>query len=486
MITDATGSIQYVNPAFERVTGYGRDEAIGQNPRILKSGAHDSGFYLEMWRTLTSGRTWTGRIQNKRKDGSRYSDESIISPVRDSSGTIVNYIAIQNDITGQLVLEEQFRQSQKMEAVGRLAGGVAHDFNNMLTVILVRAELTLRRLGPEDPLRLPLKEIQEAAERSAALTKQLLTYARKQTVTLRAVSLNNAVESLLQMLRRLIGENIELKWIGGKNLWQVQIDPTQVDQLLTNLCVNSRDAIADVGRIVIETHNVEVDEEYCRHIPGCVPGKYVSLAISDNGSGMDKATLSHLFEPFFTTKEVGKGTGLGLATVYGIVKQNNGFVNVYSEPAEGTVFRVYLPRHQDGTETAEEATIEPSLPLAEGETILLVEDEPMILEVTADILLGLGYTVLKVGSPSQALKIAADHAEPIHLVLTDVVMPEMNGRDLARHLRASRPLLKNLFMSGYTANVAMRRGIAEEEVHFVQKPFTTAELATKVRGALDS
>jgi PAS domain S-box-containing protein len=486
MITDATGSIQYVNPAFERITGYDRGETMGQNPRMLKSGVHDSAFYSGMWDTLTSGRTWTGRMVNRRKDGRHYNDESIISPVRDASGTIVNYIAIQNDITGQLVLEEQYRQAQKMEAVGRLAGGVAHDFNNMLTVILVRSELTLRRLGPEDPLRLPLKEIHEAAERSAALTKQLLTYARKQTVTLRAVSLNDSVESLLQMLRRLIGEDIELEWIPAKNLWQVQIDPVQVDQLLTNLCVNSRDAIVDIGRIVVETHNVEVDEEYCRNIPGCIPGKYVLLAISDSGSGMDKATLSHLFEPFFTTKEVGKGTGLGLATVYGIVKQNNGFVNVYSEPDEGTVFRVYLPRHRVGAETANEATVEVSPARAEGETILLVEDEPMILEVTADILQGLGYIVLKAGSPSQALKVSADHPGQIQLVLTDVVMPEMNGRDLAGRLQAARPLLKNLFMSGYTANVAMRRGIAEEEVHFVQKPFTTAELATKIRGALDS
>jgi PAS domain S-box-containing protein len=485
MITDATGSIQYVNPAFERITGYGRDETIGRNPRILKSGVHDSGFYSDMWSTLASGRTWMGRMVNRKKDGTHYSDETIISPVRDSAGLVINYIAIQNDITGQLILEEQYRQAQKMEAVGRLAGGVAHDFNNMLTVILVRSELALRRLGPEDPLRPPLNEIRDAAERSAALTKQLLTYARRQAVTLRALLLNDAVEAMLQMLRRLIGEHIELDWIAGKDLWQVRIDPAQIDQLLSNLCLNARDAIADVGRIVIETRNMQLDEEHCRKMPGCVPGEYVLLAISDSGSGMDKSTLSHLFEPFFTTKDVGKGTGLGLATVYGIIKQNNGFINVYSELGEGTIFRVYLPRHAaPGIE--KEASPEVPIPRANGETVLLVEDEPMILEATADILEGLGYAVIKAGSPSLARKAFAEHAAEIHLLMTDVIMPEMNGVDLAKHLQEERPALKSLFMSGYNANVALHRGITKRELHFVQKPFTERDLAHKVRDALNS
>jgi PAS domain S-box-containing protein len=480
LITDARGAIQYVNPAFERVTGFSRQEVLGRNPRILKSGVQKAAFYDDMWRTLTSGKTWRGRMVNKRRDGTRFTEDALISPVFDAGGNIVNYVGVKNDVSAQLTLEEQFRQAQKMEAVGRLAGGIAHDYNNMLTVILVRAELARDRLAPDDPLRVPLGEIHEAAERSASLTRQLLTYARRQAVEPRIIVLNEAVGSTSQMLQRLMGENIELAWIPAENLWPVKVDPVQIDQLLTNLCVNARDAIADVGKVTIETANVTLDEEYCRKRPGHVPGDFVRLAVSDNGAGMDKETQAHLFEPFFTTKEVGKGTGLGLATVYGIVKQNEGFIDVYSERGDGTTFKIYLPRHAEQS-TASVQKPEMSVPPAHGETVLLVEDEPLILGVTEEILKSLGYTVLSAARPSVALEIAAAHSGRIDLILTDVVMPGMNGRELVERLLQDRSDLKALFMSGYTANVIMHRGLGGDSDHFIQKPFKPRQLAAKIR-----
>ena len=485
LITDERGSIQYVNPAFERVTGFARAEVLGKNPRILKSGVQKAEFYREMWATLTAGKTWRGRIVNKRKDGTRFTEDALISPVFGPDGDIVNFVGVKNDITGQIVLEEQFRQSQKMEAVGRLAGGIAHDFNNMLTVILLRSDLMRKRLAPDDPMRASLSEIHDAAERSASLTRQLLTYARRQAVEPRVLALNDSVRGMLQMLQRLMGENIELAWLPGEDLWPVKADPVQVDQMLANLCVNARDAIADVGKVTIETANVVLDEEHCRARPGHSPGEYVRLAVSDDGVGMDKETLSHLFEPFFTTKEVGKGTGLGLATVYGIIKQSDGFVDVYSEPGDGTTFKIYFPRHTEvGARHIVESETE--TPSGSGETILLVEDEPLILGVTVEFLSELGYQVLAASHPEEALAIVARHPDPIHLILTDVVMPGMNGRELARHILQDRPGTKCLFMSGYTANVMMHRGLAGEGDAFIQKPFQPRQLAIKVREVLDS
>jgi PAS domain S-box-containing protein len=485
LITDARGAIQYVNPAFERVTGWSRTEIRGRNPRILKSGVQDATFYHEMWRTLVSGRTWRGRLVNKRRDGTLFTEEALISPVLDQTGKIVNYVGVKNDISRQLTLEEQYRQAQKMEAVGRLAGGIAHDFNNMLTVILMRSEMGILKVDAGHPLRSLLLEIHEAAERSAALTRQLLTYARRQAVEPRVIDPNAVMEGMLQMLRRLMGENIELAWIPGESVWPVKIDPVQVDQLLANLCVNARDAIEDVGKVTIETLNVTLSPENCLDKPGHVPGDFVRIAVGDTGSGMDPEVLSHLFEPFFTTKEVGKGTGLGLATVYGIVKQNNGFIDVYSEPGDGTVFKVYLPRHAESLEKAAVEIGKPA-PRARGEHILLVEDEPMILSATAEILQDMGYRVIPCGGPDEALVKAGAPEAPIDLVLTDVIMPGMNGRDLLVKLRERRPELKVLFMSGYTANVVVHRGLAGDAEYFIQKPFTAEALALKVRQVLEA
>ena len=430
VITDPAGTIQYVNPAFETVTGYTREEAVGQTPRILKSGRQDEAFYRKLWETISSGRTWEGRMVNKRKDGTLYTEDATISPVRDAAGRIVNYVAVKRDITEHLQLADQFQQAQKMESVGRLAGGVAHDFNNMLGVILGYAEMALYEAGPGTPLHDNLTEIRKAAQRSADLTRQLLAFARKQTIDPRVLDLNSTVEGMLNMLRRLIGEDIDLAWLPGADLWPVKMDPAQIDQILANLCVNARDAIADVGKVTIETQNVSLDEAYCAAHAGFAPGEFVMLTVSDDGCGMDEETQRRLFEPFFTTKEIGKGTGLGLSTVYGIVKQNDGFINVYSEPGQGTTFRIYIPRHAAGmVETR--ATIAAELPQGHGETVLLVEDEPAMLNMGKGMLEKLGYTVLTAATPGEAMRLAEEHAGEIHLLMTDVVMPEMNGRDLA-------------------------------------------------------
>jgi PAS domain S-box-containing protein len=380
-------------------------------------------------------------------------------------------------------LQVQLTQGQKMESVGRLAGGIAHDFNNMLGVILGYSELALERVEAGQPMYSALHGIQQAAQRSADLTRQLLAFARKQTVAPKVLDLNETVAGMLNMLRRLIGENINLAWLPSDSLWMIKMDPTQIDQILANLCVNARDAIGDTGKVTIETANVFVDDAYCADHAGSVPGEYVQLTVNDNGRGMDHETLSHLFEPFFTTKEMGKGTGLGLSTVYGIVKQNNGFIYVYSELGQGATFNMYLPRYVAKSERLSES--EAARPTAPGhETILLVEDEPMVLEMTAVMLKRQGYTVLPAFSPGEAIRLAREHAGEIHLLMTDVVMPEMNGRDLARNLLSLYPGLKRLFMSGYTADVIALHGVLEEGVPFIQKPFTMQGLAAKLRSVL--
>jgi PAS domain S-box-containing protein len=411
--------------------------------------------------------------------------------VHDANGHVIGWATVSRDITERRQaeaerkkLQAQLNQAQKIESVGRLAGGVAHDFNNMLSVILGHSEMALEKINPSQPLYADLQEVHKAALHSADLTRQLLTFARKQAIAPRVVDLNKIVEGLLKMLHRLIGEDLDLAWLPDENLGRVKVDPTQIDQILVNLCVNSRDAVEGVGKVTIETNNATFDEVYCADHAECVPGEYVLLAVSDNGCGMDAETCAHLFEPFFTTKEAGRGTGLGMATVYGAVKQNRGFINVYSEPGEGSTFKVYLPRH--AVETAvplpEQAVVQ-SAESGYG-TILLVEDELAILRMTTKILEGLGYTVVPAATPGEASRLAHEHSGGIDLLMTDVIMPEMNGRDLACNLLSVYPDLKCLFMSGYTANVIARHGVLDERVHFIQKPFSRNDLAAKVLEAL--
>jgi two-component system cell cycle sensor histidine kinase/response regulator CckA len=411
---------------------------------------------------------------------------------KDEQGRTVKTYGINQDITDRKLaeeehrkLEDQVRQAQKMESIGLLAGGVAHDYNNMLNVILGNAELAMRKLSPEDPLQSHLNAIFGAGNRSAAITRQLLAFARKQTISPVILDLNETVERMLKMVRQLIGENIGLIWIPKEDLWQIKMDPSQVDQILVNLCVNARDAISDVGKVIIETENVTFDENYCAHHAGFIPGAFVLLSVSDNGSGMRREVLEHIFEPFFTTKVAGQGSGLGLATTYGIVKQNNGFINAYSEPGKGTTIKVYLP-HYEGSAEAIGPHSTPEAPLSRGETILLVEDEAVMMEVARVMLESLNYKVLAAASPNEAIDLSEHYDGKIDLLITDVVMPQMNGRELSTQLKTFLPDIKILFMSGYTANVIAHQGVLEEGINFIQKPFSMHDLAIKIRMALDN
>ena len=487
VITDRDGTILYANPAFEKTTGYTRAEALGRNPRFLKSDKQDADFYRRMWAVLCRGEVWKGHFINKRKDGTLYEEEASISPVRDSAGNVVNYVATKRDVTHEALLENQLRQAQKMEAVGRLAGGVAHDFNNLLMGIMGYVELCRDQIEPGHPNREWLDEITRIAQRSAEITQQLLTFARKQTIEPKILDMNDAVAGMLKLLRRLIGEDINLAWLPGADLRPVRLDPAQIDQILANLCLNARDAIGGCGKITLETENVMIGADFCAGRVEAVPGAYVCLAVSDNGCGMDPETLSQIFEPFFTTKGMGagKGTGLGLATVYGIVKQNNGFIYATSDPGKGTTFRIYLP--QTPVEAAGLAVTERTeAPRGHGETILLVEDENSLRRICRLFLTALGYNVLEAETPGEALKLSHQSPCTIRLLLTDVVLPGMDGRQMARRINAANPDIKVLFMSGYTADVIADRGVLEQHAAFIGKPFTRDELARKIHTMLES
>ncbi|MFH0784395.1 MAG: ATP-binding protein [Pseudomonadota bacterium] len=410
---------------------------------------------------------------------------------RAADGAPLRMVGTLSDITEQkqnaetrAKLERQVQQLQRIEAIGQLAGGVAHDFNNMLGIILGHAELAMAEIDQTQPTFAHLREIQDAAKRSADITRQLLAFARKQTITPREIDLNATIAGMLKMLRRLIGEDIDLAWMPGFELWQVKVDPSQVDQILANLCVNARDAISGVGKITVETENRTFDEDYCRNYPDVVPGEYVMLSVSDTGVGMSKETMAHIFEPFFTTKVVGEGTGLGLATVFGAIKQNNGFINVYSEPGQGTTFRIYLPRFVNSSEKVR-AEQESKLAVGGNEIILLVEDERKNLEMISAMLEKLGYSVIAASGPREAIQLMEEITTDINLLITDVIMPEMNGWDLAERLLFSQLGMKCLFMSGYTADIISKQGVLAEGVNFIQKPFSKNELATKIREVLE-
>ena len=380
--------------------------------------------------------------------------------------------------------EEAQHQSRKLESIGRLAGGVAHDFNNMLGVIIGHADFALKELDTSHPSYADLEEIQKAAHRSAELTRQLLAFARKQTVIPKILDLNHSITGMLKMLEKLIGAHIDFSWKPEDELWPVKIDPSQIVQILANLCVNARTAIDGVGKITIATQNTHLDKSYSIEHPEFLPGDYVVLSVNDTGSGMDKETLKLIFEPFYTTQEVGSGTGLGLATVYGIVKQNQGIITVESTPEQGSTFKVYLPR-QKGQIAENHSEVKKDVPRGQGETILLVDDEKPIAKMATKLLEELGYRVLTATSPNEAIKIAEEETSKIALLLTDVVMPKLGGRDLAQELSKTHPHLKKLYMSGYTADIIATHGVLDDETHFIQKPFSRESLAIKVREAIE-
>ncbi len=414
----------------------------------------------------------------------------VVGQAHQESGKTKKVLGTFQDITERKLAEQErgklateLQQSQKMEAVGRLVGGVAHDFNNMLSVILGYTDIAMEQVKAEQPIHSHLEEVSKAAQRSADLTRQLLTFARKQVIAPKVLDLNKTVDGMLKMLQQLIGENVRIVWQPAADIWPVMLDPSQIDQILANLCINAKDSIADVGTITIETGNCTFSEEYCASHAGFVTGEYVRIVVGDTGCGMDEKNLSHIFEPFFTTKAVGKGTGLGLATVYGAVNQNSGFINVRSEPGQGTTFTIYLPRHKGAVSQMHKQA--PAQPVARGhKTIMLVEDDPAILKLGALLLEQQGYSVLSASTPGEAIRLAREKSCAIHLLITDVVMPEMNGSDLTSNLRSLHPELTSMFMSGYTSDVIAHHGILDQGVNFIQKPFSKNDLIVKVQEAL--
>jgi len=484
VISDKSGHILWVNPAFTVLTGYSAEEAVGQTLSILNSGKHPKSFFEQLWKTISGGQVWHGEIINRRKDGSLYTEEQTITPVCNGRGEILDFVTIQRDVTETKELALQLNQAQKMESVGRLAGGVAHDFNNLLGVIIGYSDVLTGHPGLDAQAQKAVEEIKKAGNRAAALTTQLLAFSRQQVLEPRVLKLNSILVETEKMLRRVIGEDIEFQTKLAPDMGSVKVDPGQVEQILMNLVVNARDAMPHGGKLTIETGEAELDEEYARRHPPCVPGPYVVLTVTDTGIGMDQNTRTRIFEPFFTTKELGKGTGLGLSTVYGIVKQSGGYIWVYSEPGQGSVFKVYLPCVDQPVQQVPAADLAPKA-FNGSETVLVVEDEESVRALICNILGQSGYTVLEAANPAQALEIAQQHAS-IHLVLTDVVMPGMSGPAMAKKLEEMRPGLKVLYMSGYAGGFGAAQGLLDDGIPMLQKPFSKNALLRRLRETLES
>jgi PAS domain S-box-containing protein len=483
-VKDLEGRYLMMNSAGARFLAKSVGEVIGKSDRdVFPPGARQVIREREL-QVMATGQEQTFE-QTVTVAGVARTYLSTKSAFRDAQGNVIGVVGISRDVTELKRLEEQFRQAQKMEAVGRLAGGVAHDFNNLLTVINGYSEIVFGGLRTEDPNREPLAEIQKAGERAANLTRQLLAFSRKQVLRPQVVSLNELLGELHKLLTRLIGEDVELSLVPDPDLGLAKVDPGQFEQAVINLAVNARDAMPRGGRLTIETHNAELDEGYAGRNPEARPGRYVLVAVGDTGHGMDEATLARVFEPFFTTKEVGKGTGLGLAIVYGFVKQSGGHVEVSSEPGRGTIFKVYLPR---AAETAPSMRSSPGLlKVPKGtETVLLVEDEDAVRTLARLVLQSSGYTVLEARDGQEGLGVAQQHPGTIQLLVTDLVMPRMSGRQLADLLTDTRPSLQVLFLSGYTDEAVLRHGGTDAGVALLQKPFSPIGLARKVREVLDA
>jgi two-component system, cell cycle sensor histidine kinase and response regulator CckA len=485
MVTDRFGIIEYVNPAFETLTGYTRDEVSGQTPRILKSSEHALKSIRRCGETICAGNVYRGILVYRKKSGEFYYVEQTICPVRDGAGNVTHFICNGRDLTERLRLEAQLMQSQKMDAIGNLAGGVAHDFNNLLTIITSYAELALDAVPQNSPLEAKIQEILLAARRAAELTRQLLAFSRKQPRALRVADLNEVIARIAKTLPRLIGEDIEFIFAPGAGLGRVRVDPLQIEQILMNLAANASDALPQGGHLRIENSDVRLEHDYIHcHQATIPPGRYVLITVSDDGNGIPPEHMPHIFEPFYTTKAAGKGTGLGLATVYGIVKQNKGFIWAYSEPKMGTVFKIYLPCVGARDRAADVVEVKAE-PMTRGsETVLLVEDEQAVRRATAEFLTLQGYTVLEAKDGVDALAVAKGHASIIDLLVTDVVMPNMSGGELAKELGQVRPDTKLLFVSGYAGKTVVDHKVVDLETNFLQKPYTLKQFSLKIRAAL--
>jgi PAS domain S-box-containing protein len=486
VITDLNGTILYVNPAFEKITGYTRQEAMGQNPRILQSRQHTAAFYSAMWDTLKRGKVWHGHFINKRKDGTLYEEDAIISPIRDTLGAVVSFVAIKRDVTREVQLELEVRQAQKMEAVGRLAGGVAHDFNNILQAILGFCEITLDDMGPQDMHRQGLIEIEKASRRAADLTRQLLAFSRRQLIVPAMLDLNTLIFNLKKMLCRLIGEDIQLNISLAPNLKFIKADAGQIEQVIMNLVVNARDAMPQGGQITISTTPVTFTTEDLSAASDGRPGEFISIAVTDSGTGMTNEVLAHIFEPFFTTKGPGKGTGLGLAVIHGIVKQHNGWIHVASQVGQGSTFTVYLPVCFSPEQAASDTLDERTPPTkGYGERILVVEDEAEVRNLTARVLRKAGYEVAVAKNAHHAWQTFEQAQHPFDLIISDVVLPDQSGIELVEQLLGKAPHLDVLLCSGYTDERSHWNTIENRGFHFLQKPYPLAALLRSVRQILD-
>lgn len=478
------GIITSWNPGAERLYGFTADEVVGTHISVIHLPDRTSEL-ADMMESIRRAQTVRrSRTLRRRKDGSLIDVSLAVFPILDNESRAVGASAITTDITEAVTLERHLQQAQKMEAVGQLAGGVAHDFNNLLTIINGYSQILMTRLGPNDPMRDLLAEIQKAGERAGTLTRQLLAFSRKQVLEPRVLDLNVEVTDMEKILRRLIGEDILLTTKLDPTLERVKVDPGQIQQVLMNLVVNARDAMPQGGKLTVETRNVRLDETYCQTHPYVQPGTYTMLAVSDTGIGLDQATKARIFEPFFTTKEPGKGTGLGLAMVYGIMKQSGGTIEVYSEPGRGATFKIYLPQVREPASSGKSLNGLQTIPKG-SETLLLVEDEDAVRALAGHVLRSCGYTVLEATNGKEAVRLLEVATKPIDLLVSDVVMPHLGGRQLVKQLTTLRPGLKTLFLSGYTDDAIVRHGVLEEGFAFLQKPFTTIGLAQKVREVLD-
>jgi PAS domain S-box-containing protein len=486
ILTDLQGNIEYVNPKFTQVTGYSEEEVIGKNPRLLKSEEMSPEVYEDLWHKITQGKVWQGELCNKKKNGELYWEYGTISPVRNARGVITNFMAIKEDVSERRKLEDQLRQSQKLEGIGQLAGGVAHDFNNILTAIIGYAHLALLKMSDDDPLRHYLHQILESSEKATVLTQSLLAFSRKQTVHLKSIDLNKLIRDFQKFLQRILQEDIELRTMCIDSTLPVMVDRGQIEQILMNLVTNARDAMPKGGSLTIETGLMEWDEEFVKFHGYGEPGKYAVISATDTGIGMDDKTSEKIFEPFFTTKEQGKGTGLGLAMVYGIVKKHNGHINVYSELGKGTTFKIFLPL--SGTIAGDgEKPKQPAAALIKGgtETILVAEDNEEIRILISSILTNYGYNIIIAADGEEAILKFAKNKNKIDLAIIDGIMPKKSGKEVFKEIKIIKSKIKAIILSGYTEDMLNFSEIADENVVFIQKPVLPSDILKKVREILD-